>query len=277
MARAQGNPDAYFLFVDGADQLQEMPEVYIPTHGQVPLVVLWHASGRYESLAGAKVEWTINGKPPDQEKGDEGYLAAGINGKAMFRAPDQQPQLNPVTITASFLDTHGGKTKIILYCKIHIADAPNFFFIGGGNTNSGRHLYAIREPVMTTQQKMFEKAMLVNGNWVISVSGFDRGTPGDRIAFTLTFPDKGWGRFDWATEAGSPVAASVTGTTPVLHFLSVDCQPHGDPDCKPVQLHGVTWLLTNDTNLKQLRGYFWGSLSDGKDVEYVSGGFAAFY
>lgn len=281
-AGAQENVVEYTLFVPGADVLMAKPELEIPTRSQVPITILFQPSGGGLTTADvSKADWLIDGKSPGDLMAEEGHLEVGQGNAATYRAPDIVPPHNPVNITVSFLasdnkkDPNPGKTRIILYCTIYIQDAPNFFSLGGNG--SSNHLYSIREPLSPFQQKMFEKATKVNGHWVVEISGFDQQSSGNRIGFALTFPDTGPGNFVWSADPSAAVLCTINCTSPLLAMGSTDCVPHGDPFCKGISLPGKTWLLANDVDRRELRGFFWGNVQDKGGVQFVSGGFVAHY
>ncbi|HUB62740.1 MAG TPA: hypothetical protein VL978_18625 [Puia sp.] len=228
--------------------------------------------------------WTVDGQPIDHQDEAEGMLKVDLSQHGTYTAPKSAPAHNPVVITATIdasgngLDQSRSKAKIVLICRVTIMAYANFFYVDGT-------LFKIKEPLLMSQQKLFERAIQMNGQWNVMISGKDSMNPANRIGINLSFVDDVPGTYPWfitwTKQTGvKPPGCSVVVTcqNPMLQYASFDCVAHGDPECKGVTLSGTTTISQSDPFTRSIQGYFYGQLV-GVSGEYhsVSGAFIAHY
>lgn len=242
------------------------------------------------------IDWNIDGHNLTSQDAAEGNLHPLASG-AHYKAPSSAPPHNPVLITASFLasenpmDPTAGKTRVILYCYIHIIDEPNFFYIGtsdivgGGSKNTNGSIFKVKEPMSLSSRQSAETAIQANDQWNIHVNGVDER--GEQVTIQANFSGSGVGSYPWKVtwtretgitmpSTGASVFA-MGGTLGSIHYISTDCTPHTKPDdCTGITLPGTITVKTFDTKNKKIQGYFYGQMRNGDQYMFVSGGFSAF-
>ncbi len=224
-------------------------------------------------------QWTIDGKGYTNQNTDEGSfkLAKLQFQKGIYTAPAQVPPHNPVDISVSF-QPPGEKTKIVLYCRIHIIDKENYFYLSDNRNTAGGTLYELKEPLISSMRN--ENAYYTHGEWLLMVEGFrkikdnrnsmqqmsiDVGFIGDKTgSYTWTFK---WNESQGAIPPYNSVSVEGIGKDGKLfEDLSSDCVPHGcggahGDDCKKCYaLEGTTTVTVFDKLKKIIKGYFSGIL-----------------
>ncbi len=236
-------------------------------------------------------QWTIDGKELSNQNNEEGSfkLATLQLDKGNYTAPAKVPPHNPVVITLSF-QPEGQKEKIILYCRVHIIDKENYFYLNNRNSTGGT-LYELKESPVPSFRKSRETANYVNDQWNIGVNGF-RKTENDNtstqfMGINVSIVGNGTGTYNWTVHGNNKTGltppcntAVVTGTgkdgSP-FQYMSSDCIPHGDDNCKLTALEGSTTVSVFDKKNKIIKGYFSGALiSATHEYVSVSGAFSAF-
>ncbi|HEU4574225.1 MAG TPA: hypothetical protein VFS36_04430 [Chitinophagaceae bacterium] len=232
-------------------------------------------------------EWTIDGKEYSKQDAQEGnFKIAKLQFyKGVYKAPAKVPPHNPVLITASF-QPEGETTKIILYCRIHIIDKENYFYISSNNTAPGT-LYEIKEPMISSMR--MESAYYFNDQWSIGANGFrktnDEKSGTQPLSVGASIIGNGTGIYPWTIKWNSkqglvPPLNTVTITgidkdgNPFQYF-SGDCIPHGDYNCGHIALQGSTTITVFDKQKRIIKGYFSGQLvSPTGQYVWASGAFS---
>lgn len=228
-------------------------------------------------------QWTIGGKALSNQNPEEGnFKLTNLQfDKVTYTAPSKVPQHNPVLITLSF-QPEGEQTKIILYCRIHILDKKNYFYLNSRNTSEGL-LYELKEPLAASSRTLQETAYYVNDQWNIGVTGFQKLNENDSViqsmGFGLGVKGNGPGTYRWSVYGDDKTGlippcntVTVNGTGrkgSSFLYVSADWLPHGGSNCKLVALDGSTTITVFDRKNKIIKGYFSGILIS-PNFEYVS-------
>lgn len=239
----------------------------------------------------SSAEWTVDGKDYSNQNSAEGNLKIEDLQfyKAVYKAPAKVPPHNPVVITASF-QPEGQKQKIILYCRIHIIDKENYFYLNARNSPGGT-LYELKESPILSFRKSRETANYVNDQWNIGVNGFRKiendNTSTQFMGIAVGIVSSGTGTYQWTVNGNDKTGLKppcntvvVTGTgkdgSP-FQYASADCRPHGGDDCKLTPMEGSTTITVFDQKNKIIKGYFSGILiSATYETVSVSGAFSAY-
>lgn len=269
-------------------------EIYLPPGGKASFFIAKRNNIK-EAFAQVPVnfstKWAINGKDSEKQDAKFGKLTLQImsTNTAYYTAPSTPPGPEPVIITVEFseqdIDSKStNKTKNILVCTVHILDAPNFFFLSGGNNKQGT-VYELKEPVSRINN-MAEVAIYGKDQWNISISGFSKAMK--PMSMALSIAGNGKGNYEWVVHGSKetglipPATMLSVSSMPAqgspFQFLSTDCTPHGDAsDCVPYSLKGLMTITELDPNKKIIRGYFCGQvMSVDFQYQFISGGFRAY-
>ncbi len=266
-------------------------EISIPPNARVLLSVKQMIDDVPADALLSNEQWTIDGKDLSSQNNEEGNfkLQTLQFDKGNYTAPAKVPPRNPVVITLSF-QPEGQKEKIILYCRIHIIDKENYFYLSGRNTTGGI-LYELKESPVLSSRKFRETATYMNDQWNIGANGFQKAE-NDNIGsqfmgFGIGVVGDGTGIYKWTVNGDDKSGLkppcntlTVTGTAKdesQFQYMSFDCTPHGDDNCKLVALEGNTVITVFDRKNKIIKGYFSGRLvSVSHQYVSVSGAFSVF-
>jgi hypothetical protein len=239
----------------------------------------------------SSAEWTIDGKDYSQQNKAEGsFKIQNLQFyKGIYKAPANVPPHNPVVITASF-QPEGQKTKIILYCRMHVIDKENYFYLNSSNAGGGT-LYELKESPIPSFRKSGETANYINDQWNIEVNGFRKmendNTSMQFMGIAVGVVGNGTGTYQWSVNGNDKTGLKppcntvvVTGTgkdgSP-FQYISADCLPHGDDDCKLTPMEGSATITVFDRKNKIIKGYFSGLLTSAThEAVSVSGAFMAY-
>jgi hypothetical protein len=239
----------------------------------------------------SSVQWTIDGKDYSNQNSEEGNLKFSTLQfyKAVYKAPLKVPPHNPIVITASF-QPEGQKEKIILYCRIHVIDKENYFYLNSRNT-AGGILYELKESPIPSFRKSRETANYVNDQWNIGANGFQKtGDDNNSTQFMgigVSFVGNRNGTYKWTVNGNDKTGLKPPCNTVTVsgsgkdgspfQYMSADCVPHGDDNCKLTALQGNTTISIFDRKNKIIKGYFSGILmSATHDYVSVSGAFSVY-
>ncbi len=271
-------------------------EITLPPNGRVALTIKQAPSNKQVSLGHwlpvkantvTTAQWTIDGKDFTNQNAEEGsFKLAGLQFQAgVYAAPAKVPPHNPVVITVSF-QPEGQKAKVNLYCRIHIIDKKNYFYLSDNNSAGGT-LYEVNESLMSA---MPEDAYYEQGQWDVMVHGIrklksNKNPLQNFMSIDVGIDGNGKGTYPWTVKWNEKQGAippynsvGVGGIgkdgTP-FEDGSVDCRPHGSDKCKPVALEGSTTVTVFDKQKEIMKGYFSGILvtNTGQYVS-VSGAFS---
>ena len=261
-------------------------DITLPPGATIPIAVMFadNRTGLPPKIAPLPAVWTVDGRPIDHQDDAEGILKVDLSQRGVYTAPKSAPAHNPVvimvTVDASKNELYQGqsKTKIILICRITIMNYANFYYVDGT-------LFKIKEPALASQQKMFESAVQINGQWNVMISGKDSMRPGNRIGINLSFVQDAPGSYPWfitwtkKTGVKPPgCMVTLTNQSPMFQYASFDCVAHGDPECQGTTLNGTTTIADSSPFTRMIRGYFYGQLvSVNGEYHTVSGAFIAHY
>jgi|SRR5690348_7287605 len=258
-------------------------EVTLPPGGTTTLGIKQITKDNYPADAVIESEqWTIDGKSISNQNHEEGDFKLGTlqPDKGNYTAPSKVPPHNPVVITLSF-QPQGEKIKIILYCRIHVIDKENYFYLSSSRSHEGS-LYELKEPALVSSRNLQETATYMNDQWNIGANGFrkmDDNTSMQFMGIGISINGNATGNYQWSVRWNDKQgvippdnSVTITGTgndeTP-SQYSSIDCRPHGSNDCKPVALEGSTTINVFDKKNKTIKGYFSGILMSPK-YEYTS-------
>jgi hypothetical protein len=266
-------------------------EISIPPKATVTLSIKQIINDAPSDVIVSSEQWTIDGKELSNQSNVEGNfkLSTLQLDKGTYTAPANVPPHNPVVITLSFQPT-GQKEKIILYCRIHIIDKENYFYLNNRNSSGGT-LYELKESPIPSFRKSRETANYVNDQWNIGANGFQK-TENDNnstqfIGIGVSIVGNGTGIYKWTVNGNdktglkppcNTVTVSGTGKNgSPFQYMSADCVPHGDDNCKLTALEGNTVVSVFDKKNKIMKGYFSGILiSATHHYVFVSGAFSVF-
>lgn len=282
---AQNNSTAmdYFFFPGN--------EISIPPNAKVLLSVKQMVNDIPADAFLSHEQWLIDGKDLSNQNKDEGNfkLQTLQFDKGNYTAPSTVPPHNPVIITLSF-QPEGQKEKIVLYCRIHIIDKENYFYLSS-QSSTGGVLYELKESTVASAKKYRESAIYMNDQWNIGANGFQKAADDNNsslfMGFGLGVVGNGTGTYTWTVNGDDKTGLkppcntlSVTGTAKdgsPFQYMSYDCIPHGDNNCRLVALGGSTIISVFDKKNRIIKGYFSGILvSASHQYVSVSGAFSVY-
>jgi hypothetical protein len=286
----QAQDSSAYLLLPGAD-------IYLPPGGHTTFMLLKKTKALEEYTLAAEnlsSQWTVNGIEYDKQDKKFGKLSLKplSTNTADYDAPSVPPGAEPILVAIAFTEKDvdaksTNKMKNFLLCRIHLLDAPNFFSLGGDNDKAGS-VYELHEP-LTRKNDLAEVALYGQGQWSISVSGFEKDMKSGMrpMSFGLSFAGNGKGTYPFMAngtrETGirppmTVVTVNGMGGGRPFQYVSTDCTPHDNPhECDPHTLKGTVTITEFDEKNKIIRGYFYGQLmSPDYQYQYVSGGFRAY-
>jgi hypothetical protein len=213
------------------------------------------------------VTWRVNGHDVGAQNASDGHLTVTqVMSRATFTAPHVVPTKNPVAVSVSF--KAGASSEVTtLVTNVTVVDQGNYFTVTGPAHPDWHTRYQLNDKgAPAAARRLMASARPLGAGISINVNPMEpreEGSPvtdGTNAHLSLLVSGGAVGNYDWSAFTTS-VSLLIAGPHGLKNFSSLDCRPHGDPNCNPESLPGTTTILSIDPAAHEIRGFFSGMIN----------------